>query len=330
MDKQPANQIKIKINGDDRPFQEEVSIHKWNESDIEAAATTENTVEEEQFDWVLPEVEENPVPEFKKIYYEPALETGKAIKSFQKNSRSPLLTIIISAGTAISIGVLFGLIMLKVIANQSEGISQKSLGNKETIPTGALQQQKNTVAFPALTTSIIQGGVFNGADASGPANELKAKGLPTAILKLDGKQYIFIGVSGDLASAKQLATELKKQDVEVFAKQITFDEKKLDISTKDEKTFINQTGTLFQLMAGITSDAYLSSTISSDELSKMENAYKQLEGLKDIKNNHLKNLYTAQTVCYQHLLKFQKNNDQKEILNAEQALLSYLKEYSDM
>ncbi|MGV3465906.1 MAG: hypothetical protein ACO1OT_11510, partial [Heyndrickxia sp.] len=119
MDKQPANKIKIKINGDERPFKEEVSIHKWNANEVERAAETENVSEDDQFEWVLPEVDDNPIPEFKKIYYEPSPEKTKTSKLFKKNSGSHFLTILISAATAISIGILFGFIMLKVIAYQT-------------------------------------------------------------------------------------------------------------------------------------------------------------------------------------------------------------------
>ena len=41
------------------------------------------------------------------------------------------------------------------------------------------------------------------------------------------------------------------------------------------------------------------------------------------------NLLSLQTECYKNLQSFQKSNDQNDIINAEQALLSYLKQYND-
>ncbi len=329
MDKQPANKIKIKINGDERPFKEEVAIHKWNSNEAETAAATEKVSEDDQFEWVLPEVEENSIPEFKKIYYEPSPEKTKTGKLFKKNSGSHYLTIFISAATAISIGILFGFIMLKVIAHQTEGVSQKSIGNNSgAIPTGAAAEQKKNVNLPALSTSIIQGGVYD--DATEPANEIKSKGLPTVVIPLESKQYVFIGVADNLAAAKQLAVEQKKQDVQVYAKQLTFPEKKIEVSSQDEKTFAEQTGSLFQLLAREASNAYLTSSMNSDNLSKIERQYKQVAGLKNFKSNELKKLLTAQKECYQHLLSFQKSRDKNEIISAQQALLSFLKQYSEL
>ncbi|KQL53399.1 hypothetical protein AN964_07770 [Heyndrickxia shackletonii] len=329
MDKQPANQIKIKINGDERPFKEEVAIHKWNANEMESAAATEKTAEEDQFDWVLPEVEDKPIPEFKKIYYEPSIEKAKPNKIFKKNSGSHLLTIFISAATAISIGILFGFIMLKVIAYQTEGVSQKSIGNKQNaLPAGASVGQNSSVVLPAITTSIIQGGVFD--DATAPANDIKGKGLPAVIITLENKQYILMGVSNNLAEAKQLAEEQKKQDVEVYAKQLTFQEKKIGVSTQDEKTFAEHTGELFRLLTSVSSNAYLTGKLEADSLSNIEKQYKQVEGLKNWKDTNLKKLYSSQKECYQHLLNFQKNADQHEIISAEQALLSYLKQYNEL
>lgn len=329
MDKQPANKIKIKINGDERPFKEEVSIHKWNANEAESAAATEKVAEEDQFDWVLPEVEDNPIPEFKKIYYEPSIEKAKPGKMFKKKSGSHLLTIFISAATAISIGILFGFIMLKVIAYQTDGVSQKSIGNNpDSVPAGASAEKNRSVVLPAITTSIVQGGFFH--DATAPANEIKQKGLPAVVITLEKNQYIFIGVSNNLAAAKQLAAEQKKQDVEVYAKQLTFPEKKLEVSTQDEKSFAEQTGSLFSLLVSETSNAYLSGNLDPDSLSTIEKQYNQFAQLKNIKNTDLKKLFNLQKECYQHLLNFQKNTDQNEIISAEQALLTYLKQFNEL
>jgi stage II sporulation protein B len=329
MDKQSSTKIRIKINGDERPFKEEVAIHNWSKSEEELAAATEEAVDDDQFDWVLPDVDENQVNEFKRIYYEPAIDSPKSGKKSGKKSSSHILTIIVSAATAISIGILFGFIMLKIIAYQGEGVSQKTLGNQpNSVPIGASNQKTQSISLPSFSTSLVQGGVYDNAEAA--ANQIKTKGVPNAIINMGGKQYIFIGVSDNLETTKLLANEFKSKVEGVFGKTLTFDSKSMKISTSDEKVFLGQTASLYQKMASVVSNGYLTGTLNAEGLSAIGKQMKQIQEIKDIKDKKIKNLFSLQTECSQHLENFQKENNKKELLNAEQALLTYLKQYSEL
>lgn len=325
MDKHTQNQkIKIKINGEERPFKEEMEIHDWKSGKKEVAASTENVSEEDQFDWVLPEVDENQIPEFKKIHYTKKSSSIPFSKKINNKNNRQFTKLFFSTVTAVTIGVLIGLFMLKVVIYQSNSNEKASTNEHLNANTSPVKSNgKSTVIqIPSLTAALVQGGVFNNPDAV--VQSIKEKGLPAVVLPMNNQQYIYIGVAGNIESAKILASEYKKKEVDVFAKEINFDGKTVSISSKDEENFIMVTIPLFEELANEIANAYLSGNVNSESFSKVKTKMGQISSFKKINNKQLDALKKNQLESYASLVKFQSSEDKKELIQAQNFLLSYL------
>jgi stage II sporulation protein B len=333
MDKQQNTQkIKIKINGEDRPFVEEVEIHDWKESEKEASAASEEIIEEDGFEWVLPEIQNDQVSEFKKIYY--ADTSSKEKKKTKKIGKKPFKgwsTIIIAAGTAVTIGIVLGYVLLKVVIYQEQSLKNTEGILPKSQAVAANGNALKSITVPVLQTSVVQNNVFTSASsAESAAGQLKDSGYPAVAIPIQNQQYLFIGVANNLTNAKQLASNLFKSNVTVYAKDTQFGGDKISNATSDEAALLSNTVTDFQSLSTLLSAAFLNSNVDSSALKEMGKEVKALNGLKNIQNKHMKNLISSQSASYKALVDYQASKDQKKLIQAEQGLLDFLKEYSSL
>ncbi|QQZ10714.1 hypothetical protein [Heyndrickxia vini] len=328
MDKHPQNQkIKIKINGKERPINEDMTIHDWKSAKEETAVGAET--KDEQFDWILPDIDENQIQEFKKINY-----TKKSTASFpnklRKNPNKQVTKLFLSIITAVSIGVLIGLFMLKVVIYQSN-ITQKahSTSTQNENPTQKNNSGKTAyIQIPALTAAVIQGGIYKNPEPI--VQSIKQKGLPAVVLPISNQQYIYIGVAGDLQSAKNLAKQYEKKGVAVFAKELTIEGKSIPIQSNDEKKFISASIPLFQLLSKEIANSYLTGDTDKDAFGALKTKLTEITNLKDIKNKQLELMKNIQIQSFQTLTAFQSNQDKQELIKAQTSLLSYLQEINKL
>lgn len=328
MDKHPQNQkIKIKINGKERPVNEDIAIHDWKSAKEETAVSAET--KDEQFDWILPDIEENQVQEFKKINYMKK-STASYSNKLKKNQNKHVTKLFLSIVTAVTIGVLIGLFMLKVVIYQSNSAQKTHSANVQNENSAQKNSPGNSTAIqvPAFTTALIQGGIYKNPEPIVQA--IKEKGLPAVVLPMSNQQYIYIGVAGDLQAAKNLAKQYEKKGVAVFAKELTFEGKSIPIQTKDEGKFISASIPLFQSLSKEIANAYLSGDTDKDAIAALKTKLTDITNLKDIKNKQLETMKINQMKSFQALTTYQNNLNQQELIKAQDSLLSYLKEINKL
>ncbi|MGE8206079.1 hypothetical protein ACQKP0_16260 [Heyndrickxia sp. NPDC080065] len=323
MDKHAKNQIRIKINGEERPFKEKMEIHDWKSGKEETAAGAENASEEDQFDWVLPEIEENQVNEFKKIHYSKTNYTPSSTKLIKRKTNRPFSMLLFSIITAITIGVLIGFFMLKIVIYQSNTAQKASTTGTNTSSVNN-SGKTSIIRLPALTTALVQGGVYENPQPI--VNDIKGKGIPAIVLPIENKNYIYIGVAGEIGTAKALASKYEEQGVSVYTKELTFNDKSISISTKDEETFITISIPLFQTLAEEIANSYVSGKMNKDSIAEIKTKIEQIANFKGIKNKQIETLRKNQVASYQSLLSYQSNQDNQELMKAQDALLTYLQE----
>ena len=159
--------IKIKINGEERPFEEEVVINNWQVAKEEVSAAADETIEGEDFEWVLPEITNEEVPEFQKVNYTPSASKTPFTKSFRRKLSPNISSLIISIFLAVAVGLLLGLLLWKMVIDQDEGTLAVNKSNVVE-PTAALKEDvkkqpesPHIAQLPAFTTAIIQADVFS-------------------------------------------------------------------------------------------------------------------------------------------------------------------------
>lgn len=327
VDKQDGQStIKVKINGEEPKSQQEVAVHDWEIVDQEVAAAADEKQDDESFDWVLPEIDEIEVKEFKPNYYAPVTEKKKFQFQFKRPSKGYGLTVVISAIIAIFVGVFFGFSILKFIVSEEDHLSSRATG----AASGTSSVASNAAAsLPSLKFGVVQAGVFNSKDtAQTVLDQLDQKNLPSALVPLDGQDYIFIGITSNTTDASALAAKYKKKNVDVYVKELTLSSSQLQNLTKDEQTFTTLTTSLFQSLSSEVSNGILTGQISSTNMKSIEANVKKLNALVQIKQTKLVNLKKDQLSCYQSLLNFQKNKQTSDLVKAEQSMLSYIQTYS--
>ncbi|MBS4176192.1 SPOR domain-containing protein [Lederbergia citrea] len=323
--------IKIKINGDERPFSEEAAIHDWQSGSNEAAATaSEESMDEEEFDWILPEVEKKEMPEFHKVNYAP---TERKLPSHWRKKMKPGISgLILSILLAVAIGLVLGSFILKM-AKLPEDSSTIAV-NEVKLPPAAEEKVKDVPKtgyvgkLPAIGIPVLQGGVFSTQEAAEErAREFSAHELASKIVILDGQYYVFIGVAGDLPTAKEWESELKQKGIDVWAKELTIQEKEIKLTSKAEADELTAETEVYHLLAKEAAGGQLLGKLNDDtltEVAKVMGADKSTSYKNELAND----LHSKLAAAQKSLIEFQKSSTNKqELLKAQQALLEYMSIY---
>ncbi|MEK3890573.1 SPOR domain-containing protein [Bacillus sp. FSL K6-3431] len=325
---QPA--IKIKINGEERPFEEEVIVNNWQTAVEETSAAADKTLEEENFDWVLPEVEYNEVSEFQKVNYFPS--KNKKYTSRGRKS-APLATLILSIFLAVAVGLLLGTFLLKMVMNpddQAAALDDSSITAPIVLKeeTNKLAEVPYTAELPAFTAAVIQGDVFSNKEAAdNRASEYDAQGYASTIMEKDGKHYVFIGIASAIGEAKAWEANLKENGLNVWAKELQIGSVKIPFTSKEEATLFASEGKLFQLLANEAISGMNTGKVNDANITAIGKTLEMKEETRS-KEGVAFELYNKLYGSYEGLKGFQSNNGDKALLKkVQQNLLDYIKLY---
>jgi stage II sporulation protein B len=351
-----GNTIKIKLNGENTKFEEEApkmepevssntttKVIKINpaptESDsyLETAAAQESV--DESFDWIIPESSDNDLVEYKIATTTntkkngPKKNTSFSSNSIKKNGR-PLGSIFVSATFAILIGLTIGIFMLKMVTEPSKKVATVPAVVEETGGTGTTTTttgKTTTAVIEQLTAYVIQGGVFSSKDgAKATADQITEKGIPSQLVEMSGKQYLFLGVADTIEMAKSLGAQYKEHGVEeVFAKPLLVDEKKVADVSEKEKAFLEGAPTIYQALSIVTSSAMVTKSIPEESTKTLTALGEQLK-VSGLKNENVKKLHAELADADAKIKEFQKSKDEKSLSAAQQHLLNFLSVYYSM
>ncbi|MGG3689612.1 hypothetical protein [Caldifermentibacillus hisashii] len=298
MDEENKNQIKIKINGEDKEFKEELVIHDWK-TKREIAATEERAI---------------PLIKNKK----------KKRPAFPKGRNHP--AIIISSISAIVIGILIGIILLQFMTkdvNENEQGAQTVSSNSTT--TAGNEQ----VILPAVNLYILQQGVYKSQESVDKIiQDYKKENQPVASINTGDNIRVFIAVTDTLETGKQMReTEFYKNTfTETWPTKLEMNEKVIQHLTGDEKTFLELAYPIYEKLVVEGTKAYLQGdqNINMDELTseidKMKN-YKKLQ--KKPVQELQKNLIHA----YEALNGYLKERNIENWQKLQQYLLTFVSSY---
>ncbi|UII55042.1 SPOR domain-containing protein [Cytobacillus spongiae] len=341
--------ITIKINGKDRTF-EDKQFHPQGqqaESDSDTksvsfheTAASQEAVEDESFDWILPELDDDVQVEVKeyKLGNSEKKTKKKGISQLQsalnrKNDKGFLPSIFLAFVFAVLLGTSFGFIMLKLVITDGGIVGgtptpTASSGSDESLTPGTAE-----ATLQPIVSFVIQGGVYSDIEA---AKEIQAsineKGIPSQIIEIDDQAYLFLGVADSLEDAKAIGTQLKSKGVDTYAKELSFGGASVASLEENEKLLLEQSRPLYQLLAAGVGTITLSNEIPKQLLDSIE---KQGSSFIDVNPDNITNKniqqmqIDLQTVMNQ-MISYQQKPEQKLINNMQQRMLSFLAMYHSM
>ncbi|MBD8007419.1 hypothetical protein [Bacillus norwichensis] len=331
--RQAKKEMKVKINGKEQQLNEEVVIKDWNKAKKETAAA-EDRLENDGFDWVLPNKGIPEVPEFQPAQGIPeSVEEEKKpkiniSKYFQKRFSPNKTGLLISTILAVAIGLGFGLFVWKLVVNP-----ESSTILTDAAPTVPAESKEKgtalTATMPGLSAAVVQGGAFSTEEAATSfSDKFTSQGLPSISLNVDEQQFLFIGVTEDLNTAKTWVEDYKASGIDVYAKEFSVPEHQIKVDSKIEAEWVTEAPKLFGILAKEAANARSSGQVNEQVLQDSETTIKKFEG-KNIQQKLSVDLRTQLEDTIKQLGAYSTSQNQENLTKAQQSLLNFLKAYYD-
>ncbi|MBS4199815.1 hypothetical protein KHA93_09110 [Bacillus sp. FJAT-49732] len=319
--------IKIKLNGKEQTFSEETAIHDWQSATNEASAASSEEIVEDEFEWILPNDEKNEVPEYKIINATNDNIRKLPVRTWNRNIKSSFSGLFLSVFLAIAVGLILGFIIYKMVIQTEESHVGLKEGDSPPVvekESQAAKNEKYSMTLPEITISVLQGGFYSSNENAVSAGEqLAANNVATTVIEMEGKYYVFIGVAGELSTAKSLASQLKEQGLEdVWAKELSFGGKSIELSSKEEADQLTKEVEAIHKLAEQSAVGYLNGSLDGNVLKDVENT---LNG--NFHEEIAKELHGSLKSAETHLKGFQTSQSKSELLQAQQVLLEFIKLY---
>lgn len=299
--------ITIKINGKDRPFQNKDSQPKAEtqqdafvnnkdsilpKNSAEEIAAGSEALEDESFDWILPNPSEEESDDIKEFQLQTDKDKKKNMlsKNKQKGSKRNLskgmvASIFFAVFFAIVLGTGFGFVLLKMVDtdktaiadNNSTAPAQTAGGGSSNEPaSGSVEATKEEIS-----TFVVQNNIYTTEEAADKEiDELTNKGIFAQKVAIDGKFAIYLGVTADIDSAKELKTDIEKDGEKPFAKEMIFPGGEAGKVSKAEKQFLDAAPEIYSAASAALTSAFAGSSIQEDTAKKLKEQQKLLNDLK--------------------------------------------------
>ncbi|MGG4491695.1 hypothetical protein [Metabacillus idriensis] len=311
MDKQQANAIKIKINGEERKLKsvkqpkkkpeetehDEASLDfpvlSWDEKVLaEKEVAASGAEKEDEFSWVLPEDDGEVFQDDPKVVTaKKSSSKGKVSPYFgigRKNSLStyPFKQYAVTIILAIVLGVSFGFVALNFISNedlpaalQQAGAETEQASSQPDSKDGAAGSGEASADFQLFFAQIGKFSTEDGAKTT--ASELKSKGFPAIAVEEEGSYFVYGGVGNAKQETDGLSNVYKTSAIEPWSgKSAVFSMK----TSEDASALINHFKSLVTLSssaaAGQTDGIESEADAIAAELNKLKPKDENLAAVK--------------------------------------------------
>ncbi|WP_078545330.1 SPOR domain-containing protein [Litchfieldia alkalitelluris] len=359
------NRISIKINGQERSMEENSTEDYKQKKDSshsnddvlqpfiykkEMAAAKEEE-DNDEFSWVLPDEDsessnssnvvqiedvrnksKKPNPYFKS---KSSLPKGKRLHG---NNNSYLKTLLVSILLAVVVGLGLGTMILNFISDTESASSNPETPSTPIVatPAGEDDQGKGTetktgsLDLAPIQAAVVQEGKYGNKDsASGLAKDMRALGIPSASVEMDGFYYVFVGIGSSKASVDELDKIFEdKAGKESFHKDIEISGGSFSNVTEQDAIYIKGSQTLFSQLLSISSNSFASSSISDDEWSKVTATFTDLEKQDTSKlSEGLQSFSSSIIEAYNQLKTYKDSKNEESLLKSQQELLNAFLNY---
>jgi stage II sporulation protein B len=324
--------ITIKINGKDHPINLENTVENDAASNkdgaiSEIAASQESL--DDHFDWILPDqTEEETLQEYiiaPKQYNKQKKKPGIAIWNKKNNrNKGAYATIILTIFFAILLGSAFGVTILKLVTADTEAklpVTEKVDSVPEKTPAGS-----ESLKLGSINVFVLQNNIFSTEAAAQEMRQvIEGKGINAEIFPVNGQYAIYMGIAGSLEEAKKTGETIKASGVDMYAKPVEIIGGTADGLSAEEVQFLQQAPEIFSILSTGTAG-------NSEVLQKVETFQSMLGKLSDKEGkdkNMLKAMMSMETAS-KAFLTYQQTKDGKQLVDMNQALLSFLSAYQSL
>ncbi|MBP2240586.1 stage II sporulation protein B [Cytobacillus eiseniae] len=353
MDRQNKGKtITIKINGTNQTYQEtkakekEIEVDRFEANNDRYISTNETAAtkevgDDENFDWILPDDstdEEIEIEEYKIAKPSKKKETktfGALSVNFKRKNRNGMLTsVFITVFFAILLGTSFGLLLLKLVTTENPVENELPVVADPVVEEPVNQTDgEETLTLEALSTFIVQGGVFSTKESAEGMKETTIQlGAPAQVIESNGQFILYLSVADRIEYAKEIGEKLKSQGLEVFAKPISFDSKSLDGLQPEEKKVMESIQKLYQSLTTAVSEAQVAMSISAPTFENIEKNSAELSGIENSKLQieEIIQLKAEVDQAIQQVNALKQSPDQATAMKLQQRLLSFLAIYQSL
>lgn len=350
MDK-PGNDktITIKINGKDRFLHEKDKVEpqktyrfeeKSEYNDIEDLTARETAAgqelkDDDEFDWILPELdEEEELKEYKIAKTKKAKKSKPVYEVFstpkkKQAKKSIIPSIVLTVFLAVLVGSSLGVLLLQmVISEEAVEVGGTPVAEEAPVAGGGEEPGTITAEIPAISSFVVQGGAFSSVEAAKvEAESISAKGVPVKAIEMGDRAFLFVGVADSLPNAKALGTLLQSNDVETFAKEVAFGGGSMGELHEGDKVLLEQAPALYQTLSNLTTTASLHNTVSSEGVDSLNTQLEKWNGLENPEGEGVQQLKAEMDKAIENMTSYIENKDVNLLPTIQQHLLNFLANY---
>lgn len=350
MDK-PGNDktITIKINGKDRFLHEKNKVgplinkgfeEKSEYNDIEDLTAQETAAgqelkDDDEFDWILPELdEEEELKEYKIATTKKAKKSKPVYEVFSTPKKKPakksiIPSIVLTVFLAILVGSSLGVLLLQmVISEKAVEVGGTPVEEETPVAGGGEETGTITADIPVISGFVVQGGAFSSAEAAkAEADNISAKGVPVTAIEMEERAFLFVGVADNLPNAKALGILLQNNNVETFAKEVTFGGESMGELHEGDKDLLEQAPALYQTLSTLTTTASLHNTLSSESVDSLNTQLEKWNGLENPEGEGVQQLKSEMDKAIENMTSYIENKDVNVLPTIQQHLLNFLAIY---
>lgn len=213
----------------------------------------------------LHESEDESIP----IFARPSDTNNKQFKG-NKSRFSYFKPIIVAIISAIGIGALLGVIMLRMFVGMDSDLSAQG-SNVLPVVTNDEKDDKSetmTLSLESMEAHVLQAGVFSEREnAVKWAKTYDESGLPSMIWKRENQYFLLLGLAGSQEKAKDVVEELKEQSFDIYVKEWKTGEAELELSQVEQEWFQSFREQWDDALTSLDNEEGLSSTDWKDIIS---------------------------------------------------------------
>lgn len=333
--------ITIKINGENKKVEEELSkatpsiednlteMKAFNRIEGEAArqsAVAKEAKEEDDFDWILPELEAEP----KTTRQRPkAAITHKVVQRKSKGKKPTIIpTVALTVFIAILLGTSLGVFMLKMVTTESASEPADSPATEDSAIEVTSPVSPVSITLPTIEVSLVQGGAFSSLEAAkNEAATFASNGLPAKEMEINGSPLLFVGVANNLENAKAIGEQL---NIETFSKDIQVPGAELSDINEAEKELLELSPSFYTLLTEMSTQATLYNDVPQALKESFEEQKSQWGKLQAPENEQIRSLKAELDGANTNLSSYIETKDKRILTTVQQHLLQFLEKYNKL
>lgn len=336
MDKQP-NKVSIKINGQEKVYQEQKNEIKTEDKAINELST------QEEFSWVLPEEDSSNVVSIEDLRHvksgkKPTLQKSSPIWNRGNDTKHTVKKVVLIMSVAILVGTGLGMFSLKLMTGEGamfapvnpERATVSSEGLlEEPAEQGKPAEPATSAVLPSFSLYAVQAGVFSTKEAGEEAvRNMKAKGYAAAVVPNEKSYALFIGIGLDENITKEVGEHYKKQGESIYVKPYEMPSVQMDQWSETERTVMTKVQVPFQTLLSLSSEVLSNPGAELNELKGIKEELVQLKSTENL-NENIGKFLSYLLMAEASLTNYEKNQKDEVRWQTEQFLLDAVTIYAE-